>query len=364
MDIAFFGATLVSAYANGAATYFRGLLRALDQLGHRVVYFEPADMARLSHRDIVDPDWVRIVRFDLDGAGVEAAIDEAAQADVVVKSSSIGYYDELLNIAVPHAIRGSGLSVYWELNPAITLESLRKADDHPLREVLPWYDVVITRYGGASVLDEFQESGARVCFPIYNAVDPQVHYPVPVDLACRAALLFLGHQKQTRDGRLFEYFVEAARSLPNHRFILGGGGWEGTLFPPNIDYPGYVYTNEHKLYYSAATAALNVTDETRLGIGYAPSARMFEAIGCGACVITDDWDGLSYFFDPGQDVLVADSGAEVVERLLTLSNERAALLGTRARDRALTDHTYLQRATELEALLEGFDSHWTVTTAL
>jgi hypothetical protein len=33
MNIAFFGSSLVSAYWNGAATYYRGIIRALHELG-------------------------------------------------------------------------------------------------------------------------------------------------------------------------------------------------------------------------------------------------------------------------------------------------------------------------------------------
>ena len=41
MRFAFFGSSLVSAYWNGAATYYRGLLRALAARGHEVAFFEP-----------------------------------------------------------------------------------------------------------------------------------------------------------------------------------------------------------------------------------------------------------------------------------------------------------------------------------
>ena len=38
LDIAFFGSSLVSAYWNGAATYYRGIVRALHKRGHRVTF--------------------------------------------------------------------------------------------------------------------------------------------------------------------------------------------------------------------------------------------------------------------------------------------------------------------------------------
>ncbi|HEY0569142.1 MAG TPA: hypothetical protein VGD13_13620, partial [Xanthobacteraceae bacterium] len=61
MRISFFGSSLVSSYWNGAATYYRGILRALAGLGHEIVFYEPDAFERQSHRDIADPDWARVI---------------------------------------------------------------------------------------------------------------------------------------------------------------------------------------------------------------------------------------------------------------------------------------------------------------
>ena len=60
MDIAFFASSLVSAYWNGAATYYRGIVRALHERGHRVRFYEPDAYGRQQHRDIEDPDWAEV----------------------------------------------------------------------------------------------------------------------------------------------------------------------------------------------------------------------------------------------------------------------------------------------------------------
>ena len=41
LKIAFFGSSIVSAYWNGAATYYRGIVKALHKLGHQVTFYEP-----------------------------------------------------------------------------------------------------------------------------------------------------------------------------------------------------------------------------------------------------------------------------------------------------------------------------------
>src|SRR5688572_25841883 len=64
MKIAFFGSSLVSAYWNGAATYYRGIIRALHARGHQVTFYEPDAYERQQHRDIEPPDWAEVVVYE------------------------------------------------------------------------------------------------------------------------------------------------------------------------------------------------------------------------------------------------------------------------------------------------------------
>ena len=82
LNIAFFGTSLVSAYWNGAATYYRGIIRALAERGHRVTFYEPDAFDRQSHRDIDDPDWARVVVYPNGQAAVVS--DPAALPGSVV----------------------------------------------------------------------------------------------------------------------------------------------------------------------------------------------------------------------------------------------------------------------------------------
>jgi len=63
VNIAFFGSSLVSAYWNGAATYYRGILRALAERGHTITFYEPDAYERQAHRDIADPEWATDVVY-------------------------------------------------------------------------------------------------------------------------------------------------------------------------------------------------------------------------------------------------------------------------------------------------------------
>src|SRR5919199_4133970 len=100
-QIAFFGSSLVSAYWNGAATYYRGIVRALHARGFDVTFYEPDAYERQAHRDIPDPSWARVVVYSADGdAAVRRALQEARTADVIVKTSGVGVFDALLEEAV------------------------------------------------------------------------------------------------------------------------------------------------------------------------------------------------------------------------------------------------------------------------
>src|SRR5437868_13380576 len=86
-DIAFFGSSLVSAYWNGAATYYRGVLQALAANGHRIAFYEPDAYDRQKHRDIPDPDWAEVVVYPATEDGVDRALEAARDSDLLVKAS-------------------------------------------------------------------------------------------------------------------------------------------------------------------------------------------------------------------------------------------------------------------------------------
>src|SRR4051795_13625434 len=97
MRIAFFASSLVSAYWNGAATYYRGIVRALADRGHRITFYEPDAYERQAHRDIEDPLYAKVVVYSgTDEREAMAMLERARKADVVVKASGIGVFDELL----------------------------------------------------------------------------------------------------------------------------------------------------------------------------------------------------------------------------------------------------------------------------
>jgi spore maturation protein CgeB len=354
LNIFFFGSSLVSAYWNGAATYYRGLIRALHQRGHRVTFCEPDAYERQQHRDMADPDWARVVVYKAGGEReVGRVVEQAVGADLVVKASGVGVFDEFLERAVLD-LQGPGTRVvFWDVDAPATLDRLEKNLEDPFRALVSRYDLVLTYGGGNPVVKAYKSFGAAACIPIYNALDPQTHHPVGREERFEADLGFLGNRLPDREGRVEEFFLRVAEGLPEKTFLLGGNGWEEKARSENVRYLGHVYTKDHNAFNCTAKAVLNINRESMARYGFSPPTRVFEAAGAGACLVTDAWEGIECFLEPEREILVAKDGAEVAEHLRGLNPERARKIGQAALRRVLSAHTYAHRAEQLERVLEG-----------
>jgi spore maturation protein CgeB len=355
MRISFYGSSLVSCYWNGAATYYRGLVRALAARGHEVTFFEPDAYGRQENRDMADPDWARVVVWPATADGMARALEQGRHADLVVKASGVGVFDPELEAGVLALRRPGNRVVFWDVDAPATLDRVEKDPGDPFKALIPRYDLVFTYGGGEPVVCSYERLGARRCVPIYNALDPATHHPVPPDPRFAAELGFLGNRLPDREARVEQFFLAAAETLPNARFILGGAGWESRPLPGNVRYLGHVGTADHNAFNVSAMAVLNINRVSMAAYGFSPPTRVFEAAGAGACLITDAWEGIEQFLEPGREVLVARDGAEVAAHLAGLDSGRARAIGQAARARVLAHHTYDQRATEVLRVLDGLE---------
>jgi spore maturation protein CgeB len=353
MKIAFFGSSLVSAYWNGAATYYRGIIRALHKRGHRVTFYEPDAFDRQQHRDIEPPEWAEVVVYaNAEEAALEQ-VEAARAADLIVKASGVGVFDELLEAAVLDARRPGGQVAFWDVDAPATLERVIDHPADPFAALIPRYDLILTYGGGPPVVADYVALGARNCVPIYNALDTSTHFPVPVDARFRADLAFLGNRLPDREARVEEYFLRAAQLSPDAQFLLGGSGWTDKPVPANVRKLDHVFTADHNAFNCTPRAVLNISRESMARYGYSPATRVFEAAGAGACLITDEWEGIHEFFEPEAEILVAHDGQEVAGQVAALTSEKAREIGEAARRRAIAEHTYDHRAKLLEGVLNG-----------
>ena len=351
MKIAFYGSSLLSSYWNGAATYYRGLLRDLAARGHEITFYEPDAFDRQQHRDIDPPEWARSIVYPATEDALQRVLAEARHAEVVVKASGVGVFDtELLqgviHHAPPHAIR-----IFWDVDAAATLDEMRGQEDHPLRAALSQLDLVFTYGGGDPVVEAYEGFGARRCVPIYNALDPETHHPVEPDPRFSADLAFLGNRLPDREARVEEFFLRPAASLPERSFLIGGNGWQWKEMPANVRHLGHVGTAEHNAFNCSPLAVLNVARDSMANIGFSPATRVFEAAGAAACLITDYWEGIELFLEPDEEVLIARDGQDIAEHVRALTPDRARAIGRAALARVLSEHTYTLRGAQVDTIL-------------
>ncbi len=352
--IAFYGSSLLSSYWNGAATYYRGLLRALAARGYDITFYEPDVYDRQKNRDIDPPEWCKVVVYEGTVPALKQAAAAAREADIVVKASGVGFEDNLLLETLLDAARPGALRVFWDVDAPATLAELRAQPDHPLRAALRRLDMVLTYGGGEPVVSAYRSFGAAECVPIYNALDPSTHFPVPPEDRFAADLGFLGNRLPDREARVAEFFVEPALRLSDKRFILGGSGWHDYPMPENVRVLGHVGTADHNAFNTTPKVVLNVARDSMAQVGFSPATRVFEAAGAGACLITDYWEGIELFLKPDEEILVARDGQDVADHLAGMEPGGFARIGARALDRVLREHTYDHRAAEADALFRKF----------
>lgn len=348
MKLVIFGLTASSSWGNGHATLWRGLCQALDRAGHRVVFFERDVPYYAAHRDLTAPEGWELVIYPSWEQIRDRAARELAGADIAIITS---YCADALE-AAPLAHRSDACRVFYDMDTPVTLARL--AAGEPVEYIgadgLGAFDLVLSYTGGA-VLDQLAgRLGARRVAPLYGSVDPQVYRPLAA--GARAGVIsYLGTYAADRQRVIERLLFEPARRLPDRSFVLGGSMYPDELaWPANLERRDHVPPPEHAAFYGGSAITLNATREPMARTGYCPSGRLFEAAACGTPVLSDRWPGLECFFEPGREILVAESSDQAVE---ILSRPAAELdrIGRAARRRVLAEHTAEARAATLIALV-------------
>jgi spore maturation protein CgeB len=351
MKIVIFGLTISSSWGNGHATLWRGLCRALAARRHQVVFFEQDRPYYAAHRDLSTlPAGSRIEFYRDWTEALPRARRELADADVGLVTSycgdGISATELLAESTVPRR-------VFYDLDTPITLQALENGEalSYIGPRGLADFDLVLSYTGGRALDELVARLGVRRVAPFYGSVDPTVHRPQPVEERFRCSLSYLGTYAADRQSTLEELFMEPAARQPARRFLIGGAQYPASFpWAPNIFFARHLEPAQHPAFFCSSDLTLNVTRLAMKSMGYCPSGRLFEAAACGAAIITDHWLGLDSFFAPGEEILVANSAAGVLE-VLSLPESARRSIGAAARERALAEHTAAHRVLELERLL-------------
>jgi len=347
-----FGLSITSSWGNGHATTFRALLRAFAARGHEVVFFEwDAPWYGGANRDLPDPDFCRLELYPDWDAVSARAIAEAREADATVVGS---YVNRGIRVIDDLAAAGVEPLFFYDIDTPVTVAGLRAGGTEYLRpDQVPLFTRYLSFTGGPFLHEVLEaELGARDAKPLFCSVDVERYRPVDPDPEFRAELAYMGTYAPDRQPILERFLLEPARRLPDLPFLVAGPQYPPEVrWPSNLRHLSHVPPARHPTFYSSAAWQLNATRADMVRAGWSPSVRLFEAAACGAAMISDRWPGIEDFLAPGREILLPDSGDEVVEIIRSTHPDDRRAIGAAARARILAAHSAERRAEELDALV-------------
>lgn len=345
LEIVILGLSITSSWGNGHATTYRGLVRELTRRGHHVLFLERDAEWYASNRDLPNPPYGRTELY----AGFSDLVDRFArdvrEADLVIVGS---YVPEGVAAGEWVTRTARGATAFYDIDTPVTLARLERGDaEYITRDLIPRYDMYLSFTGGPTLDRIEQEYGSPMARPLYCSVDPELY--VPEEREWKWHLGYMGTYSEDRQPALDRLLIEPARRWSKGRFAVAGPLYPQRIrWPANVDRVTHLPPAEHRDFYNSQKFTLNITRRDMVEAGYSPSVRLFEAAACATPIITDYWEGLDRFFDAGSEILVARSAEESLRFIREISDEESAVIGRRARERVLGNHTAAHRARELE----------------
>lgn len=351
MKLLVFGLSVTSSWGNGHATVYRGLLKQLHSLGADVTFVEKDVPWYAENRDLSTAGFARIRLYGDTGELEDLLEQELKWADVVMMGS---YFPDGIVVADRLRRQRELPRLYYDIDSPITLSYFATERAAPYLRVdqIPIFDAILSFTGGRAVLEMEKRWGARYVEAFFCALDPETHRRVEAESRFRCKLGYMGTYSSDRHAAWKSFFLRPAMRLPEKQFVLAGPQYPHMELPPNLRHFQHLAPKDHPAFYSSCDLTLNLTRGPMVTYGYSPSVRLFEAAGCGTCIVSDRWEGLGEIFDMGREILVVDSENEMVGLLKSLNSEELLEIGERARGRALQDHTYAVRAQQFLQLLE------------
>jgi spore maturation protein CgeB len=347
LDIVFLGLSLSSSWGNGHATTFRGLLKGLHELGHRVTFLERDVPWYASHRDLSDPDFCTLRYYQTTADLRRSHAGCLRQADIVVVGSFVPEGPAVIDAV---ASLCTGQFCFYDIDTPVTLAKLATGDcEYISRRQIPLFDVYFSFTGGPTLARLATSFGARRAEPLYCSVDPERHHetgdPIGWDLG------YLGTYSPDRQIALEALLFEPARRMPDRRFVVAGSQYpRDTDWPDNVDRIEHLPPADHASFYSRQRYTLNVTRSSMIAAGWSPSVRLFEAAACGTAIISDRWAGLDSFF-PEMTIHTAGKAEDVIGILSRESDNARLAMARQARELVLAAHTGTARAREFVSLM-------------
>ena len=346
LKLVFMGLSITSSWGNGHATIYRGLVRALAQRGHDVLFLERDMPWYADNRDLPAPPHGQTELY--------TSVDELKQrfhqhvrdADAVIVGS---YVPDGVDVGRWVTDTARGVTAFYDIDTPVTLARLNVGDcPYIARDLIPAYAIYLSFTGGPVLTRLEREFASPMARPFYCCVDPEAYPPLPGE-PIQWDLGYMGTCSSDRMAKLESLLLGPAHRWPQGRFVVAGPQYPTDYdWPVNVERIDHLPPPAHARFYAGQRFTLNLTRADMIQAGYAPSVRLFEAAACGVPVISDNWPGLDAFFEPGREILVAHSADDTLEHLRSIPEDERRAIGQRARDRVLAAHTTLHRAVELE----------------
>jgi spore maturation protein CgeB len=347
-DLVVLGLTVSSSWGNGHATTFRALLRAYEARGHRILFLERDKPWYAAHRDLSSPSFCELRFYDSLDA-LSSFADIVANADAIMVGS---YVPDGIEVGRFVQKTARGVTAFYDIDTPITLAALDTGDCAYLsRENVRGFDAYLSFTGGPTLHRLETQYGARLARPLYCSVDPNFY--APLDIEPRYDLGYLGTYSDDRQPALERLLLDVARARPDWHFAVAGPQYPREIdWPANVERIEHLPPAEHGRFYASCRWTLNVTRADMIRAGWSPSVRLFEAAACGTPIISDEWNGIADFLEPGRDIALARTTKDVIAWLETSEEDRRAM-AARAREKVLANHTAAHRAAELEQVIEA-----------
>ena len=359
MKIVICGLSITSSWGNGHATTYRALARALRARGHEIVFFEKDLEWYASNRDMPEPPFCRVHIYER-WEDVQAIFRrELAHADVAI----VGSYFPDASDATPRVLDSTvAVKAFYDIDTPITVAKLRDGDAEYLRrDQLPFFDLYFSFTGGPMLRELEVSFGARRAVPLYCSFDPDRYRASETQTRFRSDLSYMGTYARDRQRKLEQLLCHPAAALSQLHFIVAGPQYPKSIrWPRNVKRIIHLEPKFHAPFYCSSRFTLNLTRRDMVEAGYSPSVRLFEAAGSGAAIISDAWPGLETFFVPGEEILIADTPAQVISYLKRMSEAEARSMGRKAQERVLAEHTAEKRALQFEEFV-GAKQHLAVS---
>ena len=208
------------------------------------------------------------------------------------------------------------------------------------------YDLFLSNSEGG--LERLRQLGARRAEALFWGADPGLFAPQEVEK--EHDVFFYGYGTKFRRDWFERLISEPSRRL-DASFVLGGADFGVDLGRARL--LQYFPVNLLPRVISASRVNVNVARKPHASVFASSTSRLFELASTGAAIVTNPYEGIERWFEPGRELLVVNDADEAVEtyRELLADPAAAAELGRRARERVIEEHTFAQRARRLLGLL-------------